>query len=160
MDFRIKTVNLGSKVIKLQIWDTAGQEKFRTVTSSYYRGASGIICCYSVTDRRSFVNVRKWLRDIEAYASDDVLKLLVGNKVDMADARQVDTSEGVALARSIGIPFMETSAKSGARVNDAFMMLASEIAKRDVEPEPIHDRIMLEDFSSLLPSKRKKCPCG
>ena len=80
VDFKIKTITLNDQVIKMQIWDTAGQDRFRTLTSSYYRGAHGIIIVYDVTSRDSFDNVRVWMQEIEKFASENVNKLLVGNK--------------------------------------------------------------------------------
>ncbi|KAL4285102.1 hypothetical protein GQ457_16G025430 [Hibiscus cannabinus] len=83
IDFKIRTVELDGKRIKLQIWDTAGQERFRTITTAYYRGAMGILLVYDVTDESSFNNIRNWIRNIEQHASDNVNKILVGNKADM-----------------------------------------------------------------------------
>ncbi|GFP80741.1 RAS-related protein ric1 [Phtheirospermum japonicum] len=111
VDFKIRTVEQDGKTIKLQIWDTAGQERFRTITSSYYRGAHGIIIVYDVTDQESFNNVKQWLNEIDRYASENVNKLLVGNKCDLADNRAVSYDTAKAFADEIGIPFMETSAK-------------------------------------------------
>ncbi|KAM0891083.1 hypothetical protein ACQ4PT_026631 [Festuca glaucescens] len=130
VDFKIRTVELDGKSVKLQIWDTAGQERFRTITSSYYRGAHGIIIVYDVTDRESFNNVKQWLSEIDRYASDSVCKLLVGNKCDLVDSKVVDTEEAKAFAESLGMTFLETSAKESINVETAFLTMSSEIKKR------------------------------
>ncbi|KQK08121.1 ras-related protein RABD1 isoform X1 [Brachypodium distachyon] len=130
VDFKIRTVELDGKSVKLQIWDTAGQERFRTITSSYYRGAHGIIIVYDVTDMESFNNVKQWLSEIDRYASDSVCKLLVGNKCDLVDSKVVDTEEAKALADSLGMTFLETSAKESINVEKAFLTMSSEIKKR------------------------------
>jgi Ras-related protein Rab-1A len=130
VDFKIRTVELDGKTIKLQIWDTAGQERFRTITSSYYRGAHGIIVVYDVTDQESFNNVKQWLNEIDRYASENVNKLLVGNKSDLASKKVVDYATAKAFADEIGIPFLETSAKNAANVEQAFMTMAAEIKNR------------------------------
>lgn len=130
VDFKIRTVELDGKTIKLQIWDTAGQERFRTITSSYYRGAHGIIIVYDVTDQESFNNVKQWLNEIDRYASENVNKLLVGNKSDLASKKVVDYATAKAFADEIGIPFLETSAKNATNVEQAFMTMAAEIKNR------------------------------
>ncbi|KAL2892585.1 Ras-related protein RABD2a [Bienertia sinuspersici] len=144
VDFKIRTVEQDGKTIKLQIWDTAGQERFRTITSSYYRGAHGIIVSglaivafalayavvYDVTDMESFNNVKQWLNEIDRYASDNVNKLLVGNKCDLAANRAVPYETAKAFADEIGIPFMETSAKDATNVEQAFMAMTGSIKSR------------------------------
>lgn len=130
VDFKIRTVELEGKTIKLQIWDTAGQERFRTITSSYYRGAHGIIVVYDVTDPESFSNVKQWLHEIDRYANENVNKLLVGNKSDLADKKEVDYQTAKAYADELNIPFLETSAKNATNVEQAFMTMAAEIKKR------------------------------
>merc|ERR1711935_668480 len=130
VDFKIRTIELEGKTVKLQIWDTAGQERFRTITSSYYRGAHGIIVVYDVTDQESFANVKQWLNEIDRYANENVNKLLVGNKSDLTAKRAVDYETAKAFADEIGIPFMETSAKSADNVEQAFMTMAQEIKKQ------------------------------
>ncbi|KAG5501425.1 hypothetical protein JKF63_03238 [Porcisia hertigi] len=130
VDFKIRTLNLDGKVIKLQIWDTAGQERFRTITSSYYRGAHGIIIVYDTTDMESFNNVKTWLSEIEKYASENVNKILVGNKCDLVTKKVVDTQMAQDFANSLGIPFLETSAKNSTNVEEAFMQMASSIKAR------------------------------
>ena len=127
VDFKIKTVNLDGRVAKLQIWDTAGQERFRTITSSYYRGAHGIIVVYDVTDAESFDNVRKWLNEIDKNATQDVQKLLVGNKCDLVAKKVVDYGTAKELASDMDMPFLETSAKNSSNVEAAFMTMASAI---------------------------------
>jgi Ras-related protein Rab-8A len=113
IDFKIRTIELDNKRIKLQIWDTAGQERFRTITTAYYRGAMGILLVYDVTDESSFNNIRNWIRNIEQHASDNVNKILVGNKADMDESkRAVPTAKGQALADEFGIKFFETVSDS------------------------------------------------
>ena len=89
IDFKIRTIELDGKKIKLQIWDTAGQERFRTITTAYYRGAMGIMLVYDITNEKSFDNIKNWIRNIEEHASADVEKMILGNKCDMNDRRQV-----------------------------------------------------------------------
>ena len=90
IDFKIRTIELDGKKIKLQIWDTAGQERFRTITTAYYRGAMGIMLVYDITNEKSFDNIKNWIRNIEEHASADVEKMILGNKCDMNDRRQVN----------------------------------------------------------------------
>jgi len=130
VDFKIRTIDLDGKTIKLQIWDTAGQERFRTITSSYYRGAHGIIVVYDTTDLESFNNVKQWLHVIDRYASENVNKLLVGNKNDLTSKRAVSLEQAKEFAESLGIEFIETSAKNSTNVEKAFMMMASQIKAR------------------------------
>lgn len=130
VDFKIRTIELEGKTIKLQIWDTAGQERFRTITSSYYRGAHGIIVMYDVTDPESFNNVKNWLHEIDQCASDNVNKLLVGNKSDLESKRVVQTEQAKEFAESLGIEFLETSAKNSFNVEEAFRTMASHIKMR------------------------------
>lgn len=107
--------------------DTAGQERFRTITTAYYRGAMGIMLVYDVNNERSFENIKNWIRNIEENASADVEKMLLGNKCDLADRRQVSKERGEQLAVEYGIKFMETSAKASINVEEAFYTLARDI---------------------------------
>ncbi|KAL9104446.1 MAG: hypothetical protein Q9163_000598 [Psora crenata] len=130
VDFKIRTIELDGKTVKLQIWDTAGQERFRTITSSYYRGAHGICVVYDVTDMDSFNNVKQWLQEIDRYATEGVNKLLVGNKSDMSDKKVVEYTVAKEFADSLGIPFLETSAKNASNVEQAFLTMARQIKER------------------------------
>ena len=109
------------KKVKLQIWDTAGQERFRTITTSYYKGAQGVIMVYDITQRKSFENLNLWLNDVKQYADPNVSLILVGNKVDLEDQRQVTESEANEWAKRVGIQTcLQTSAKDSVNVDQAF----------------------------------------
>ncbi|KAL3537081.1 hypothetical protein ACH5RR_000447, partial [Cinchona calisaya] len=123
--FKIRTVEQDGKTIKLQIWDMAGQERFRTITSSYSRRAHGVIVVYDVTDQESFNNVKQWLNDIDRYASEDVNKILVGNKSDLTDRKVVSYETAKVFADEMGIPFLGTSAKNATNVEQAFMAMTA-----------------------------------
>jgi len=158
VDFKIRTVELDGKTCKLQIWDTAGQERFRTITSSYYRGAHGIIIVYDVTDVESFNNVRQWLYEIDRYASEEVNKLLVGNKCDLTDKIVVDNEVAGQFAESIGMKFLTTSAKAATNVEQAFLTMATEIKQR-VASNTLHNPAnpAVEFRSAPISSNKSGC---
>ncbi|KAG5515363.1 hypothetical protein RHGRI_036417 [Rhododendron griersonianum] len=164
IDFKIRTIELDGKRIKLQIWDTAGQERFRTITTAYYRGAMGILLVYDVTDESSFNNIRNWIRNIEQHASDNVNKILVGNKADMDESkRAVPTSKGQALADEYGIKFFETSAKTNLNVEQVFFSIARDIKQRladtDSRAEPQTIRINQPDTGAGAGQVAQKSAC-
>ncbi|KAM8949969.1 ras-related protein Rab-13 isoform 3-T5 [Lycaon pictus] len=107
--------------------DTAGQERFKTITTAYYRGAMGIILVYDITDEKSFENIQNWMKSIKENASAGVERLLLGNKCDMEAKRKVQKEQAIKLAREHGIRFFETSAKSSTNVDEAFSSLARDI---------------------------------
>ncbi|KAI9453345.1 ras-domain-containing protein [Russula earlei] len=125
---KLITIPEEDKVVKLQCWDTAGTESFRSITRSYYRGAAGCLLVYDVTSRRSFEHARTWLADVRAHADPHLTCILVGNKSDLAsERRQVPAEEGEQWAQNEGLLFVEASAKNGANVDAAF-----ETAARDI----------------------------
>eukprot|EP00310_Coccolithus_braarudii_P009001 CAMPEP_0183361046 /NCGR_PEP_ID=MMETSP0164_2-20130417/56217_1 /TAXON_ID=221442 /ORGANISM="Coccolithus pelagicus ssp braarudi, Strain PLY182g" /LENGTH=206 /DNA_ID=CAMNT_0025535499 /DNA_START=34 /DNA_END=654 /DNA_ORIENTATION=- len=159
VDFKIRTIDLDGKTIKLQIWDTAGQERFRTITSSYYRGAHGIIVVYDVTDLESFNNVKQWLSEIERYASENVNKLLVGNKCDLSNKKQVEYDQAKAFADNLDIPFLETSAKNATNVEKAFLTMAAEIKNRIASQPSMKTTKSNIVVSGQDVSQGDSCPC-
>ena len=164
VDFKIKTLEIGGKTVKLQIWDTAGQERFRTITSSYYRGSHGVILVYDITDRRTFDHLNDWLYEIKRYASDNVNILLVGDKSDMEEKRQVSYEEGKKFARKNNFTFLETSAKNATNVHQAFCSLAHEVRARTDDSYnnfQIKDSIMIGQTEEYVnpESKSSSCAC-
>ncbi|KAF8402849.1 hypothetical protein HHK36_010940 [Tetracentron sinense] len=188
IDFKIRTIELDGKRIKLQIWDTAGQERFRTITTAYYRGAMGILLVYDVTDESSFnsnclilfhfyhsndsyeasfllcSDIKNWIRNIEQHASDNVNKILVGNKADMDESkRAVPTSKGQALADEYGIKFFETSAKTNLNVEQVFFSIARDIKQRlaetDSRSEPQTIRISKPDQTAGASQTSQNSAC-
>jgi Ras-related protein Rab-1A len=129
VDFRFRTITIDKKTVKLQIWDTAGQERFRTITSAYYRGADGIIMVYDVTSQDSFDHVEEWLSEVDRYANENTSKLLIGNKADLVDEKQVAEETAQRFAEKLGISFLETSAKTATNVDAAFLTMAKELIK-------------------------------
>ncbi|KAG8068415.1 hypothetical protein GUJ93_ZPchr0005g16329 [Zizania palustris] len=160
IDFKIRTIELDGKRIKLQIWDTAGQERFRTITTAYYRGAMGILLVYDVTDESSFNNIRNWIRNIEQHASDNVNKILVGNKADMDESkRAVPTAKGQALADEYGI-----NAKTNLNVEQVFFSIARDIKQRlsetDSKPEDKTIKINKTEQGADAPAAQSSACCG
>jgi len=130
LDYKLKNVQLDDgKMVKIQIWDTAGQDRFRSITKNYYKGAHGIILLYDVTSLKTFENVKNWVSQIKEEVSDKVTIILVGNKIDNVQNRKVTTEEGEKMAKECGIEFFETSAKSGENIDNTF----NHLVKKTVE---------------------------
>ena len=121
VDFKLKNIEIDNKKIKLQIWDTAGQERFRTITTSYYKGAHAIVIVFDITDRDSFDHVKIWMQDIDKFAKQGVMRILVGNKCDLEHQRAVTKEEGNEMALKYGIKYIETSAKDTVNIEELFV---------------------------------------
>ena len=128
INFRVKTINFKGKKIKLQIWDTDGQERFRNITNTFYKGAHALIFMYDVTDQNSFKNLINWIKQVEAHGEKNLVKVLVGNNCDKLD-RVVTEEEGKKLAEIFSIGFFETSPKTDKNVSEVFYYLIDEILK-------------------------------
>lgn len=127
VEFQTQRIEIDGKEIKAQIWDTAGQERFRAVTSAYYRGAVGALIVYDVSRRRTFDSVSRWLNELQTHSDMNVVTILIGNKTDLKDGREVSTDEGKTLAEAQGLFFLETSALDSSNVTTAFHTVVKEI---------------------------------
>nr|GEV47093.1 Ras-related protein RABA5a [Tanacetum cinerariifolium] len=127
VEFQTQKIIIKGKEIKAQIWDTAGQERFRAVTSAYYRGAVGALLVYDISRRQTFDSIGRWLNELHTHSDMNVVSILVGNKSDLKDAREVSVEEGKLLAESEGLFFLETSALDSSNVTAAFETIVKEI---------------------------------
>eukprot|EP00499_Haloplacidia_sp_CaronLabIsolate_P015241 CAMPEP_0196781188 /NCGR_PEP_ID=MMETSP1104-20130614/9213_1 /TAXON_ID=33652 /ORGANISM="Cafeteria sp., Strain Caron Lab Isolate" /LENGTH=332 /DNA_ID=CAMNT_0042151409 /DNA_START=99 /DNA_END=1097 /DNA_ORIENTATION=+ len=127
VDFKIKFIDVDGKRVKCQVWDTAGQERFHVITRAFYKGAHGILLLYDVTDSRTFQNVGYWMNNIQQHAAPGVEKMLIANKIDMADARMIPEERGRAEAEQYGMHFGETSAKEGTNVDTLLLQIVRSI---------------------------------
>ena len=156
LDYRLKSMTLNNeKNIKLQIWDTAGQDRFRALTKNYYKGANGIILIYDISTTQTFENVKVWINQIKEEANANVIIYLVGNKIDLSkDKRTVTEEEGQKLADEYKFLFKEASAKEGTNVNEIFQELVEKI---DAEAKP--EVPNTEKKNQLYQAKDKKRNC-
>ncbi|CAN6468526.1 unnamed protein product [Victoria cruziana] len=127
VEFQTQTLAVDGKEIKAQIWDTAGQERFRAVTSAYYRGAVGALVVYDISRRQTFDSIGRWLNELQSHSDMNVVTILIGNKTDLKDMREVTTEEGMAVAEAHSLFFMETSALDSSNVDAAFRTVVKEI---------------------------------
>ena len=130
VEFGAKNVKIKDQTYRIQIWDTTGQEKFRSISRNYYKSSVCALLVYDITKRESFNNINTWIEECKNQTAKTILLVLVGNKLDLSDQRQVSVEEGQELADKLGIPFFESSAKTGKNVNQIFQNSAEEIAKK------------------------------
>ena len=143
VEFSDKKYIYKNKNIKIQIWDTAGQERYRSLTSMYYKGAKGAILVYDITSKNSFENIDKWLIEMKKTADENIKIILIGNKCDLIEKREVKEDDGKIKAKDLNVPFMETSALNCINVEKAFNFLIEEIANLEINFEEDFD---FEDF--------------
>lgn len=165
VEFGGKTIEINGRRIKIQIWDTAGQETFQSITRSYYKGAIGAFLVYDITRRDSFEHVAKWLTDVKQNGSKDLKIILIGNKIDLEEERKVTTEEGKNFATQNNLMFLETSAKTAQNVYEAFQKTASSILEgiisSGIDPtKPNIIKISDKEDEEEINVKKNKCCIG
>jgi len=130
IDFKLRTIELDGKRIKLQFLDTAGQERFRTITTAHYRNAQGVMLVYDITSEASFRNIEGYVQRVEQCQRQPFNKILIGNRGDLSELRKVTPGEGKNLADQLGMKFFETSSKTNTNVEEAFLEVAREVVQR------------------------------
>ncbi len=144
VEFGSKQFNIDGHTIKAQIWDTAGQERYKAITSAYYKGAKGAFVVYDITRKGSFESVEKWVNDLKAAADKSLTIILVGNKCDLEDQRQVTKEQGEEKANHLELAFMETSAFSGENLEKAFELMIKQVYDK------CHDEILAEGDEDII----------
>ncbi|XP_034539570.1 ras-related protein Rab-6A isoform X4 [Notolabrus celidotus] len=161
IDFLSKTMYLEDRTapqIRLQLWDTAGQERFRSLIPSYIRDSAAAVVVYDITNVNSFQQTTKWIDDVRTERGSDVIIMLVGNKTDLADKRQITTEEGEQRAKEMNVLFIETSAKTGYNVKQLFRRVAAALPGMDTtQDKSREDNIKLEPPE--LPVSEGGCSC-
>jgi Ras-related protein Rab-8A len=153
LDYKLKYVQLDTgETIKVQLWDTAGQDRYRTIAKNYYKGSHGILLLYDVTKLSSFENIREWIKDIKEEVYEKAIIFLIGNKIDKTTERKITTEQGTKLAEEYNLPFFEASAKSGENVDEIFKFLYKKISEVYIE-------IQKEKGEKLGKSNKKKIKC-
>ena len=167
VEFGSKIIKRDDKLIKIQIWDTAGQERYKSITSAYYKGAKGAFVVYDITRKDTFVNVDKWIGELKTCGNEDVFILLIGNKCDLKNERQVTEEEASKKADELKIAYCETSALDGKNVDYAFETVVEEVSKKnnsennsEVRKEDQTRGIMLDIDNKKEEENSKKPCCG
>ncbi|XP_026874371.1 ras-related protein Rab-41 isoform X2 [Electrophorus electricus] len=161
IDFLSKTMYLEDRTIRLQLWDTAGQERFRSLIPSYIRDSAAAVVVYDIANLNSFQQTSKWIDDVRTERGSDVIIMLVGNKTDLADKRQITTEEGEQRAKELNVMFIETSAKTGYNVKQLFRRVAAALPGMDNTPEKSkEDMIDIKlEKPPELPVTESSCSC-
>ena len=159
VDFKTKQIELDDHSIKMQIWDTAGHEKFRTITTSYYKSAQAIIILYDITQKSSFDHIRNWITEIDKFGKQGVLKVIVGNKLDLENNRKISKEDAENLALKYGLKLWEVSAKDNTNIEEMFIdtikTLLEKNSKIISESSSMGNNIKLN--KNIKNKKNKKC---
>eukprot|EP00755_Sulcionema_specki_P029039 Sspe_Gene.91268::Locus_62727_Transcript_1_1_Confidence_1.000_Length_804::g.91268::m.91268/K07893/RAB6A; Ras-related protein Rab-6A len=161
IDFLSKTMHLEDRSVRLQLWDTAGQERFRSLIPSYIRDSSVAVIVYDISCRQSFLNTATWLEDVRAERGDNVIVVLVGNKTDKSDSREVTLEEGEQKSKELGVMFIETSAKAGFNIRALFRKIANALpgannVVKNTSTIPLYETVKVD---CAQPEPQKTCSC-
>ena len=165
VEFGGKTIEVKNKNIKIQIWDTAGQEAFQAITRTYYKGAIGALLVYDITKHDTFDHINKWINEVKNNGSKDIVCMLIGNKKDLEEERQVRYEEGKELADKNKMLFLETSAKTAENVQECFYLSAEkileQISKTGIDPtlSDKNVKISIDEDAEEEETKEKKSCC-
>ena len=144
VEFGSKQFTIEGHEIKAQIWDTAGQERYKAITSAYYKGAKGAFVVYDITRKSSFESIDKWVNDLTAAADKKITIVVIGNKSDLEDQRQIPKEKGEEKAAKLEVAFLETSAFSGENLDKAFELMMNEIYKK------CHEEMLAENDLEII----------
>lgn len=133
MEFQLKALKIDGDEFKIQIWDTSGQEKYRTVTKSFYRNIMGAVIVFDLTNRESFEHIDIWLDMLRENGPEGTIRILVGNKSDLKGKRVVSEAEIRKKSNDVKVEYFETSAKDGVGINEAFLFIASSIKREKID---------------------------
>ncbi|EPQ06102.1 Ras-related protein Rab-6B [Myotis brandtii] len=162
IDFLSKTMYLEDRTVRLQLWDTAGQERFRSLIPSYIRDSTVAVVVYDITNLNSFQQTSKWIDDVRTERGSDVIIMLVGNKTDLADKRQITIEEGEQRAKELSVMFIETSAKTGYNVKQLFRRVASALPGMENVQEKTQPPAVIDiklDKPQEPPASEGGCSC-
>ena len=165
VELGIKFIKVKGTNTKIQIWDTAGQERYRAITSSYYKGSHGCFIVYDITNEKTFNNVEKWYEHVQREAGQDISIILVGNKCDKENERQISKEKGQEKAKNLKCAFFETSALSGTNISEIFDELANDIYEKtggnknddDIDIEFVNDNKAVNLNKDTKETNKKKC---
>lgn len=160
VDYKTKNIVFNGIKVSLQIWDTAGQERYKVITKSFVKGTDGIIFMYDITQKESFINIKKWIEETEGENPGEVKKIIVGNKIDKEEDRQVTDEMKEKLSKEVDIDLIEVSAKKGIDVDKVFDILVEKILGNMTTEQILkkYGRSWTESsFSSHVPRGKKKC---
>ena len=163
VEFGSKLFDLNGHKIKAQIWDTAGQEKYKSITGAYFKGSKGALVVYDITQKSTYESLEKWVNDLKSAGDPKITIILIGNKSDLEENRQVSKEQGEEKAKRFGCAFLETSALSGDNIDKAFNMMVKEIFEKfsndSAEDSELESGFKGEDLKldKVVDKKKKKC---